>query len=135
LLFEGTRWALELDGRAPLEANKVLLALGGLVSGGVRATLPGEAPHTGFALSVEIEPPPSLELDGEPLRPMGTLHGFDLASRGLGVVERVGVACDHGQLTGVAGLYAAGDVIAAAPHTLLAAAESGLRAGRAMQSG
>jgi hypothetical protein len=74
---------------------------------------------------------------GRPLDLPGSLFGvapeslaWPLARDGHATMDRVGVLCDeHGRVA--AGLYAAGELVADAPRTWLAALESGARAGAA----
>ena len=126
---------ITLESGEAIDADAVVLALGGLVGGGVRF-----APHRPFALSLAA--PAVLALGDVPLVTSGSLHGAPFeafawsghcAAAGF---ERVGVWIDErGRLRAEdgapqAGLFAAGDTVADAPRTLLEAIRSGVAAGR-----
>jgi glycerol-3-phosphate dehydrogenase subunit B len=133
------RWAVRfeaLDGGRDdeLEAEAVVLATGGVAAGGIElAWIPEHGVH-GFRLPFEA--PVLLSIDGEPGDSGGSLYGVSLETRGLGLLERVGV---HVDATGTAfrgrvasaGLVVAGDALAERPRTVLEALRSGIRAGRA----
>ena len=131
----GFRVALSPDVEGPppeLDASAVVLATGGVGAGGVVFTwrLPGVV--RGFELPFEA--PVTLALDGEPLGGGGSLYGPSLETRGLGVLERVGIACDAlgrpvGPTDAQTGLFVAGDAVAGRPRTMLAAALAGLASG------
>ncbi len=127
---------VETEAGETFAADAVVLATGGIAMGGVyytpaEATLAGELPTTvtpAFALGVEAEI--TLGANGRPLLQPGSAQGpqpeqLAWPHRRRPVLERVGV------LTCPPGVYAAGDVVADAPRTWLAALESGLRAGAA----
>lgn len=128
--------------REPLVADAVVLAIGGLVGGGVvyepadyaAGSEGADRANVPFRLSVEVAA--SLALGGAPLDVVSSLQGPDLTAawpRGsrAGDLEAVGVSCDaRGAVFSIgAGLYAAGDVIAGRPRTAIAAIQSGLIAG------
>jgi glycerol-3-phosphate dehydrogenase subunit B len=120
-----------------LEGDAVVLALGGLVAGGV-AFVPATG-DPGFALSLHC--PAIVALGGRPLVPNGSPHGalfgaFSWSGRAAASgFERVGVWTDpDGRVRDAEGgvanwLYAAGDVAADAPRTLLEAIRSGIAVG------
>lgn len=117
---------------ATLEAGSVVVAAGGVAAGGILLTWEPERAQRGFELGFRA--PLALALDGEVLAGSGSLYGLSLESRGLGALERVGIALnDRGNAlaTGGAqeGLHAAGDIVAGRPRTALEAARSGLLAG------
>jgi hypothetical protein len=123
-------FVVELAGGEELDADAVLLAVGGVVAGGIVLFEP--APRGGgrsFVLSLDA--PAALELDGRELDAPSTLFGLDLQSRGLGVLERVGIRADGPRVRGQEGLFCAGDVVAARPRTALEAARGGIAAARA----
>jgi len=130
----GERWQLRLEEGGSLAADRVVLASGGAVGGGVvlEPARPNHPGGSGFQLSLAA--PVSLEVDGQPIDAVSTLHGVDFASHGVGVLERVGVAMDGLVARGVPGLFVAGDAMADRPRTLLRALVSGLAAGRAISS-
>jgi hypothetical protein len=119
------------EGSELLAADAVVLAVGGLVSGGVglrsrRSPEPGSGP---FALSLDA--PVHFELDGEELLGVASLHGLDLQSWGIGALERVGIATDAARVRGAEQLFAAGSVVAGRPRTTLEAVRTGIAAARA----
>ncbi len=136
-------WALELapdsDG-APgeLAASAVVLATGGVGAGGIVFTwrLPGVV--RGFELPFAA--PVTLALDGESLGGGGSLYGPSLETKGLGALERVGIACDAlgrpvGKNAAQMGLFVAGDAVAGRPRTMLGAALAGLASGNVAAGG
>ncbi len=140
------------DGRREsLEVDAVVLAVGGLIAGGVEldaATAPG-APAFHLGLDADV----TLALGGRPLEAVASLHGVDLVELGRAALERVGVDADErGALRGnvdrvpiggsapsgteanpprcPATLWAAGGCVADRPRTLLDAVRTGIAAGR-----
>jgi glycerol-3-phosphate dehydrogenase subunit B len=147
IAWDKDRWQVGLeDGGAPHAADAVVLANGGLIGGGV---LYRPAEHMGardlppqavvpFHLNLEAEVP--MGLRGQWLGPTSSLHGpaldEDAWPRGprAGALEAAGVLCDGVVVRNEAlgrdrPLYAAGDVIADRPRTVLQAIASGLLAG------
>ena len=126
---------LELESGEAIEADAAVLAVGGLVAGGICF-----APHQPFALSLAC--PAVLALGGVPLVTSGSPHGAPFEAfgwsghRAPAGFERVGVwiggegglRAPDGALR--PGLFAAGDTVADTPRTLLDAVRSGLIAGR-----
>ena len=133
-----------LESGVKIEADAVILASGGLIGRGVVWSPPdaqgwnGEpgARLAGFTLSLEA--PVRLGLRGEPLRRSGSPEGAlfaahawsgDATSAGI---ERIGILADPGgRALGTDGaplewLFAAGDLVADAPRTMLQAIGSGL---------
>jgi glycerol-3-phosphate dehydrogenase subunit B len=120
----------------PLTADAVVLALGGVAAGGVLYTPPDAAAAAGgrvpFALSLDAEVTLSA---GGPARMdiVASTHGPELdawawpAGDRPGALEAVGVRCDEGRAA--PGVFAAGDVVAGRPRTVLEAAASGVVAG------
>lgn len=111
-----------------VEVERVILACGGIVSGGLRlgATRLGDPASFAFEpgwVSSEALP---LQLDGRLLERVASLHGFDFDRTGLGALERVAVLADGGAVHGIAGLYAAGQLQGAGSS--LAAVQSGCQA-------
>jgi glycerol-3-phosphate dehydrogenase subunit B len=138
----GDRWHVAREGEPPMEAAAVVLALGGLVGGGLDYT-PGEAAPASV-LPPASRPPFRLGLDapsaklgahGRPLEIPGSLFGIPPESLAWpysadAMMERVGILVDDdGRVA--PGLYAAGELVADAPRTWLRALESGARAGAA----
>jgi len=134
------RWRLHLEDQ-DLDADAVVVAAGGLVGGGLEyqpseamlaAALPPTARH---AFRCTVDGPLPLGAHGRPLDLPGSLFGvapeslaWPLCRDDSATMDRVGVLCDeHGRVA--PGLYAAGEIVADAPRTWLAALESGARAG------
>jgi glycerol-3-phosphate dehydrogenase subunit B len=142
LAREGARLAIALEGEAaPLRADAVVLAVGGLAGGGILytpadrragAALPPRATPA-FALSLEADV--DLAALGAPVERVSSMSGPDLdgvawpAGLAPGALEAVGVVARAGRAS--AGVLAAGDVIADRPRTVLEAVASGVRAGAA----
>jgi glycerol-3-phosphate dehydrogenase subunit B len=135
----GERWAVRFEdaddggGEGELEAEAVVLATGGVAAGGIElAWVPEHGVH-GFRLPFDA--PVLLSIDGEPGDSGGSLYGVSLETRGLGLLERVGMHVDvtgnafHGGVS-CAGLLVAGDAVAERARTVLEALRSGIRAGR-----
>ncbi len=125
---------------APLGADAVVLAIGGLASGGVVYAPPEHLAGTAmppaaklpFALSLDA--PVLLSADGTTrLDTISSMHGpeLDVSAWPIdgrpGALEVVGVLCADGRAGD--GIYAAGDVVAGRPRTVLEAVVSGLAAG------
>ena len=129
------------DGRS-LDADAVVLATGGLLGGGVEYA-PSEAilatalpPWSRAPLRVSLDAPVSLGAHGRPLEVPGSLFG--LAPEQIawpfspdGLLGRAGVLVgDDGGCVGISrGLFAAGELVADAPHTWLRALVRGAGAG------
>jgi hypothetical protein len=82
------------DGRREwLAADAVVLAVGGLIAGGVAlddAAAPG-APAFRLGVDADVR----LALGGRALDPVASLHGVDLVELGLTALDRVGVDVDE----------------------------------------
>jgi hypothetical protein len=123
--------ALELEGGRELTADVLVLAAGGFVSGAVRLSgaLSGAEP-AGFELALTGLPP--ILARGEPVRPISSLFGVDLAARGRQLLEHVGLAASRqGEVRGAARVFAAGDLLGPEPPSVGHALLSGLEAGAA----
>src|SRR5581483_7902433 len=119
----GTGYALWARDEELGEFATVVLAIGGAVSGGVALAELGGKRAAAFRFSLEV--PLAVELDGE-LAEASSLAALDFVARGLGALERVGVAADaFGAASGAAGLFVAGDALAGRPRGVLSAARSG----------
>ena len=135
----GEHWVVRYDdaggGRdGELGARAVVIATGGVAAGGIAFVWDPERGAHGFRLPYDA--PVALALDGEPGDSGGSLYGASLETRGLGVLERVGIhaAVTGGVLDGdstAGGLYVAGDAVAARSRTVREAVRSGIRAARA----
>jgi anaerobic glycerol-3-phosphate dehydrogenase len=120
-----------LDGGRELEADALVVAVGGIVSGAIRLSgaLSGAEP-AGFELS--LSGLPLVQARGELRRPVSSLFGVDLAARGRVLLEHVGlVASARGEVVGEPRVFAAGDLLAPQPPSVGHALLSGLRAGAA----
>ncbi|MBN2193125.1 MAG: hypothetical protein JW751_09945 [Polyangiaceae bacterium] len=149
--------APDADGSGPdlLTADAVVLAIGGLVAGGLELAPPDVARKGAFRLGLGVDA--IILLNGRPVGGVASLHGVDFSAMGREALDRVGIAVgDDGRvmasgatsspdsprgvpdpvpLPGPRGLWAAGACIADRPRTLLEAVRSGLRAGRAAAGG
>ena len=143
----GSEARLVPDEGEPLLVDAVVLALGGVVGGGVVYDPPeqragADMPAAGgrpFRISLELEVP--MQGAGRPLDVVSSVHGpalDDVAwprDADPGLLESVGVACDGFEVSRRRGrhlplrLFAAGDVVADMPRTILQAVFSGIRAG------
>jgi glycerol-3-phosphate dehydrogenase subunit B len=135
-------WRVTTDDGLSLEADAVVLATGGLLGGGVEYA-PSEAilatalpPWSRPPMRATLDAPVSLGARGRPLEVPGSLFG--LAPEQIawpfspdGLLERAGVLVgDDGACVGTPrGLFAAGELVADAPHTWLCALIRGASAG------
>jgi hypothetical protein len=123
------RIALALESGRELTADVLVLATGGFVSGAVRLSgaLSGAEP-AGFELALTGLPP--IQARGEPVRPLSSLFGVDLAARGRQLLEHVGLpASRQGEVQGIARVFAAGDLLGPEPPSVGHALLSGIAAG------
>jgi glycerol-3-phosphate dehydrogenase subunit B len=133
----GVGWAVELASEvegtpSELSAAAVVLATGGVGAGGVVFTW--RLPDVVRGFELPFAAPVTLALDGEPVAGGGSLYGPSLETKGLGALERVGIACDAlgrpvGANAAQTGLFVAGDAVAGRPRTMLEAALAGLASG------
>lgn len=120
---------LRLAGGRELTGDSLVLASGGFVAGSLELSgaLSGAEP-AGFQLS--ILGLPGVEIQGDPARPVSSLFGVDLAARGRGLLERVGLPTGRGAtISGMPRAFAAGEVVGPAPPSVGQALSSGLQAG------
>ncbi len=142
LARDGEGWRVTLERGDRIAADRVVLAAGGLVGGGISytpsaAVLAGELPSRARkSFTSTVDAPVTLGVGGRALGLPGSLFGESpetLAwpfADGSPLLERVGVlASSSGHVAG--GLYAAGDVVADRPRTWLDALARGARAGAA----
>jgi glycerol-3-phosphate dehydrogenase subunit B len=122
------RWVDE-RGEQVLDAERVVVACGGIVSGGLRLGGPRlDSPESrGFELSLGLQVP--LAVGVQRIDQVGSLHGVDFSQGGLSLLEKIGVIAVDTQIEGMSGLFAAGDVIANGVRSVLGALVSGCRAG------
>ncbi len=138
----GEAWQIKSD-RGTFEAGAVVVATGGLLGGGIEyrpsETLFATAlpPHAQPALRLTLACPLALGAGGRALDVPRSLFGAPPESLCWPIaadapLERAGVlARDDGSAGHLAGLFAAGEVVADAPRTWLGALVGGLRAGTA----
>lgn len=123
--------ALRLERGDSLRGDRLVLACGGFVGGGLELTgaLSGAEP-AGFQLV--IRGLPAVRAHGDLAPPVSSLFGVDLAARGRGLLERVGLpVSDDGRVSGSPRVFAAGDVLGLHPPSVGQSLSSGFRAGRA----
>jgi glycerol-3-phosphate dehydrogenase subunit B len=109
-------------------ADAVLLAVGGLIGGGLRLAAANEWGGPGIRLAFRAPVP--VTLDGSDLVAVGSLHGIELGRLGVAALERVGIGAEGPAVRGHARLFAAGDCVAGRPRTVLEAVRSGIEAAR-----
>lgn len=136
-----TEVTVGLDGGEQVETDAVVLAIGGVASGGIVYEPPeqhagDDMPAAGgrpFRLSVEV--PVALAAAEQPVDVVSSIHGPPLdevawpVDADPSLLESIGVACEG--LLAAEAVFAAGDVMADKPRTLLQAVFSGIRAGAA----
>lgn len=121
--------SLRLESGRELLGGALVLASGGFVAGSLELSgaLSGAEP-SGFQLT--IRGLPGVEIRGESARSVSSLFGVDLAQRGRGLLERVGLpTASDGAVSGMARVFAAGEVVGPAPPSVGQALSSGLEAG------
>lgn len=131
---DGDGVSMMLADGSKLRGSALVVASGGFVSGaiGLRGALSGAEP-AGFELAIAGLPP--VQVRGERGRPVSSLFGVDLATRGRGLLESVGLAvAAGGAVVGAPRVFAAGDVLGPAPPSAAHALLSGLQAGAAAVS-
>ena len=143
--LSGDELRLTLDNGDEVITDGVVLALGGVVAGGVVYDPPErhagqDLPERGAApWRLSLECPAELQAHGRVLDVVGSIHGPPLdevawpIDADPGFLEAVGVRCEGLSLLNdgavEARLLAAGDVMADRPRTVLQAVFSGIRAG------
>jgi anaerobic glycerol-3-phosphate dehydrogenase len=118
-----------LEAGRELAGEALVVACGGFVASGIALSgaLSGAEP-AGFGLSIRGLPP--VQVRGEAARPVSSLFGVDLGTRGRRLLEEVGLAVSvQGAVSGAERVLAAGDVLAPQPPCVGHALSSGLRAG------
>jgi anaerobic glycerol-3-phosphate dehydrogenase len=123
--------------------DAVILAIGGLVGGGIvlnesavatdDAALASGSLHWG-AFRPSVRSRVEIGLSGRTLDRASSERGLDLAALGMTALERVGILCDGAVARGASSIFVAGDVVADHPRTALGAARSGILAARAALS-
>jgi anaerobic glycerol-3-phosphate dehydrogenase len=124
-------WEIDVEQHGRETVHAVVLAVGGLISGGVM--LAGSACEPGRASSfrLSLEAPVRFALDRRELDSTSTLHGIDVQPLGAPALERVGVSTHGPRVPDHRGLFVAGSTLADRPRTALEAARSGLAAAHA----
>jgi hypothetical protein len=124
---------LELEDNSRLEGRAVVLALGGVVAGGV--VLRPEAGGDKLRFQLSLAAPATLRLDSEAVDAGSSLWGPSFHRLGMAALERVGVRADAvGRVSGGMRCFAAGDLVAGRPRTVLEALNAGIVAGRGAAS-
>jgi glycerol-3-phosphate dehydrogenase subunit B len=115
----------------PIEGpfKAVVLAVGGVVGGGVRF-LSGRPGPTGRSLSLSLDAPVALRLGGREVALQSGALGADLQRLGFDALTLVGLGVDERQRALPPDIFAAGDVVAARPRTALEAIYTGIEAAR-----
>jgi glycerol-3-phosphate dehydrogenase subunit B len=150
---EGRAWRVTREEGEPIDADAVVLAIGGVLGGGIAYVppedrLPGGSTGVGAgasrprpALRASIEGPLTLGARGRPLEIAGSLFGLSPGDGSPGdlalpfaagrLLERAGALVDdEGRcVRAPGGLFAAGDFVADAPRSWLRALVLGARAG------
>lgn len=140
--------ALQRDRGAPLvdlaespslRASTVVLAIGGLVGGGITFDPPDHAGgaegaasvHAPFRLGLDVElDRPFSRLTGSLVGPVLDTNAWPTRDR-ESALERVGLDARDGSHPVALDVYAAGDVVSSRPRTILDAIATGIRAGLA----
>ncbi|HZF52232.1 MAG TPA: FAD-dependent oxidoreductase [Polyangiaceae bacterium] len=127
---------------APLEADAVILALGGLTGGGVVYAPPDSMadadlpPRAAVPFTLSLSADVTLGAREGALGVTSSLHGPELdlsawpSGDRPGLLEEVGILCRGAEAA--PGILAAGDVVAGRSRTLLEGVASGVRAGRSV---
>jgi hypothetical protein len=114
------RWRVSVAGGERFTADAVVLALGGIVSGGIALDrADNQVKHGGFRPGVAA--PLTVHVKGQPSDSVASLHGFDFTEYGLSVLSRVGALPN----ADARALRVAGDLMAGRPNTALQAVWSG----------
>ena len=109
--------------------EEVVLAIGGVVGGGIRFLAGGGPEGRSFSLSLDAQLP--VRLAGREVALSSGALGVDLQQLGVDALTLVGVSVDERMLARAPALYAAGDVVEGRPRCALDAIDSGLEAARA----
>lgn len=130
----GTSWTarfMEGGHERSIDADRVVLACGGIVSGGLRLGQPrlDEPRAHPFELSLGLQVPLAFSA-GPGFDQLGSLHGVDFSQMGLPLLEKIGVIANDTAIDGAPGLFAAGDIVASGPRSVLGALQSGCTAGQ-----
>lgn len=105
------------------EADAVVLAIGGMASGGIALSPAGAAD----ALSPSVRAPVLVGMSGNVLM-AASGGGPDWAALGIPALERVGILGDGAAARGAEGVFVAGDALADRPRTVLECVRAGIEA-------
>ncbi len=108
--------------------SDVVLAIGGMIGGGIRFLSGAGARGRTFSLSIDV--PVELRLGGREVALQSEMGGADLQRLGMSALDDVGVLVDEQQRARAPDLFAAGDVVAERPRTVLEAVHAGIGAAR-----
>jgi hypothetical protein len=107
--------------------------LGGVAAGGI--VLRSEANFDKLRFQLSLSAPVTLRLDADSLDAGSSLWGPSLSRLGLSALERLGVRADAvGRVSGATRCFAAGDLVANRPRTVIEALNAGIMAGRGAAS-
>jgi anaerobic glycerol-3-phosphate dehydrogenase len=124
---------VELEDQSSVAARAVVLALGGVAAGGI--VLRPEAGLGKLRFQLSLSAPATLRLDADSLDAGSSLWGPSLSRLGLSALERLGVRADAvGRVSGATRCFAAGDLLANRPRTVIEALNAGIMAGRGAAS-
>ena len=112
------------------DVSEVILAIGGVIGGGVRF-LSGLGSE-GRSFSMSLSAPVALRLAGREVAIESGALGADLQRLGIDALLNVGLSVDERMLAAEPELYAVGDLVADRPRCALEAIHSGLGAARAV---
>lgn len=136
-------WRAAAEDGSCFDAGAVVLAIGGLIGGGLEyapaeATLATALPHVARRpMRLTLDAPVTLGAHGKPLEVSRSLFGpppeaIVLPFARDALLDRGGIlARADGAVSSASGIFAAGDVVADAPRAWLSALSSGARAGAA----
>lgn len=124
-------FTLELEDSQSIVADRVVLAIGGVLGAGILLDPPRPDHPGGACFHASLEAPVVIEVDGQPVDSVSSLHGVDFAAHGVQVLESVGIGVEGARARGAAGIFVAGDAVADRPRTFLRALTSGIAAGAA----
>lgn len=120
---------VDLQSGALVHARAVVLAIGGMIGGGIALAEVGAERFAPWELSLEA--PVIFELDGEIADGASSLAGLSFERLGLGALQRIGVRARRDlRLHPGVSLYGAGEILAGRPRTVLSALSTGILAGK-----
>ena len=129
---QGDVWRVQAEpGSLPGDVfAQVVLAVGGVVGGGIRFRT-GEERIGGRSFALSLEAPVSLRLGGREVSLHSGSEGIDLQDVGQKALARVGISVGSGhRVVHEQGLFAVGDVVGQRPRVALEAMGAGIEAAR-----